>query len=165
MWFFRILGFIVLAVLAIGLGGVIFQSGYLAGLAVDGAAPAVVGPGYGYGWHGWGMGSVGGIVGLLVFLLVLFVFLGILRAIFGGGRGGWGRGGWGSGGYGHDPSHRFGPWEQRAREAHDEWHRSQASGGTGSTGGSGGSGGPGGPGGTGPSGGSFPNDPSPGGAA
>lgn len=157
MWFFRILGFIVLAVLAIGLGGVIFQSGYLAGLAVDGAAPAVVGPGYGYGWHGWGMGWVGGIVGFLVFLLVLFVFIGVLRAVFGGwGRGGWGRGGWGPGGPGHHSRDRFGPWEDRAREVHDEWHRREASGGTGGTGGTGSGG---------PSGATNPNDPSSGGVA
>jgi hypothetical protein len=159
MSFFRVLGAIVLAALVIGLAGAIFQTGYLAGVAADGAVPVVVGPGYGYGWHGWGMGWAGGIVGFFVFLFVIFIFLGILRAIFGGGRGGWGRGGWGPGGYGHDPSHRFGPWEQRAREAHDEWHRSRGSGGPV------GSGGPGGSGTTGPSGGTNPNEPPSGGAA
>jgi hypothetical protein len=157
MGFLRVLGVIVLALLAIGLGGAIFQTGYMAGLAADGAAPAVVGPGYGYGMHGWGMGWAGGIFGFFVFLLVFFIFIAILRAAFGGwGRGGWGRGGWGPGGYGHDGSHRFGPWEQRAREAHDEWHRSQGSGGSGGIGGSGTAG---------PSGGINPNEPPSGGAA
>jgi len=151
MWFFRILGFIVLAVLAIGLGGVIFQSGYLAGVAADGGAPVVVGPAYGYGWHGWGGGWVGGIVGIFVFLLVLFVFIGLLRAAFGGwGHVGRGRGGWGPGGYGDGSRHRFGPWEDRAREAHDEWHRREAADGSS---------------GSRPSGATNPDDPPSGGAA
>jgi hypothetical protein len=128
MGFFRVLGAIVLAILAVALGGVIFQTGYLAGLAADGAAPVVVGPGYGYGWHGWGFGPAGGFVGFIVFLLVFFVFIAILRAAFGAGRGAWGRGGWGPGGYGHHSSGRLGSWEERAREAHDEWHRREASG-------------------------------------
>ena len=157
MRFFRVIGFIVLAILAVGLAGAIFQAGYLAGLAADGAAPVVVGPAYGYGWHGWGWGLGGGIVGFLVFLFVLFVFLGILRAAFGGwGRGGREHGGWGPGGPGHDHLRsRFGPWEDRAREAHDEWHR-QAGGTTGTPG----TAGPSGPSGSGPS-----TDPSSGGAA
>jgi len=152
MGFFRVLGAIVLAVLAIGLAGAIFQTGYLAGVAADGGvAPVVVGNAYGWGW-----GFGGGLFHILGFLFFLILFFAILRAIFGAGRGGWGRGGWGPGGYGHDAGHRFGPWEQRAREAHDEWHRSQASGGTGAAGGSGS---------TGPSGGTSSNDPSAGGAA
>lgn len=126
MRFFRILGVIVLALLAVGLGGAIFQTGYLAGVAADGTAPVVVGPGYGYGW-GWGFG---GLFGFLGFLLFLFIFIAIVRAIVGGGRGGWGRGGWGPGGWDSDPSQRFGPWEERAREVHDEWHRREASGGS-----------------------------------
>jgi hypothetical protein len=155
MGFFRVLGAIVLAVLAIGLGAAIFQTGYLAGVAADGGvAPVVVGPGpgYGYGW-GWGWGFGGGVLHILGFLFFLFLFFAILRAAFGGGRRGWGRGGWGPGGYGHESGHRLGPWEQRAREAHDEWHRSQGSGGTG------------GPGTTGPSGGTKPDEPPSGGAA
>jgi len=163
MGFFRVLGAIVLVVLAIGLAGAIFQTGYLAGVAADGGvAPVVVGPGYGYGWHGWGWGFGGGILGILGFLFFLLVFIAILRAVFGGGRGGWGRGGWGRGGwgpggwgpggYGHHTG-RLGPWEERAREAHDEWHRR---GDSASTSGAGG---------TTPSGGSNPNDPPSGGAA
>jgi hypothetical protein len=136
MGFFRVLGVIVLAALAIGLGGAIFQTGYLAGVAADGGvAPVVVGPGYGYGW-GWGFG--GGLFHILGFLFFLFLFFAILRAVFGGwGRGrrngGWG-GSWGPG-YGHHASGRLGPWEERAREAHDEWHRQHDAGGAGSSGG------------------------------
>ena len=159
MTFFRAFAAIVLAILLVGLGAAIFQTGYLAGVAADGSAPVVVGPGYAYGWHGWGWGGglIGGIVGFFVFLFVIFLFFGLLRAAFGGwGRGGPGRGGWGPGGYGHGSGHRLGPWEDRAREAHDEWHRSQGAGGSGSVAGSGG-----------PSGGTNPNpnEPPSGGAA
>jgi len=128
MWFFRVLGTIVLAVLAVGLAGAIFQTGYLAGIAADGGAPVVVGPGY--GWHGWGWGFGGGLIGILGTILVFALFIGILKAIFGGGhRRDWSggpRGSWGPGG--HDGRHWAGPWEDRAREAHDEWHRRQAAG-------------------------------------
>jgi hypothetical protein len=130
MRFFRILGGIILVALAVGLAGSIFQTGYLAGVAADGGvAPVVVAPGYGWG-PGWGFG--GGLFHFLGTLFVIVLFVGLLRAIFGGGRRhGWSsgpRGGWGPGeGDGH---HRFGSWEDRAREAHDEWHRRQAAGGT-----------------------------------
>ncbi|HEX4897167.1 MAG TPA: hypothetical protein VFV53_02265 [Candidatus Limnocylindrales bacterium] len=163
MTFFRAFAAIVLAILLVGLGAAIFQTGYLAGVAADGSAPVVVGPGYGYGWGGWGWrgGLIGGIVGFFVFLFVIFLFIGLLRAAFGGwGRGGSGRGGWGPG-YGHGSGQRFGPWEQRAREAHDEWHRSRPSGGPGESGGVGGSGATGPWGATNPG----PNDPPSGGAA
>lgn len=137
MWFFRAFAVIVLAVLAVGLAGAIFQTGYLAGVVADGGAPVIVGPGYPYGWPvgGW----LGGIVGFLGFLVVLCIFIGILRAIFGGGRGGWGREhGWDKGGWGERPGHgRFASWEERARQAHDEWHRREATAGSGT--GSGGS--------------------------
>lgn len=122
MRFFRIAGGIVIAMLAIGLGGAIFQSGYLAGVAADGGAPVVVGPGFGWGW-----GFGGGLFHLLGTLFFIVLFVGLLRAIFGGGRrrewGGPG-GTWGPGG--HDGGHRFGAWEDRARQAHDEWHRRAA---------------------------------------
>lgn len=128
MGFFRVLGAIVLIALAVGLAGAIFQTGYLAGIAADGGAPVVVGPGYGYGWHGWGFG--GGLFGFLGMLLFFILFIGLLKAVFGGHRRGWGHGrgewgrGWGPGGPGEHGGHEgFGPWESRARELHDEWHR------------------------------------------
>ena len=121
MRWFRILGVIVLALLAVGLAGAIFQAGFLAGASADGSVPAYVGP---YGWHGWGWGFGGGLFGILGFLLFLFLFFAILRAVFGG----WGRGprgGWGGGRFYGD---RYGRWEDRAREIHDEWHRREESG-------------------------------------
>ena len=135
MTFFRVLGFIILAALAIGLGGAIFQSGYLAGVAADGAAPVVVNPAYGYG-PGWGWGFGGGLFHILGTILFIFIFFGILSAIFGAGRRGWGhggRGGWGRGDWDKGDHRRFGPWEDRAREAHDEWHRQQGAGGSGTS--------------------------------
>jgi hypothetical protein len=145
---FRVIGVVVLTLLAIGLGGVIYQAGYLAGAAAQGTAQVVVGPGYGYGW-GWGFG--GGLLSIFGFLLFAFIFFAILRAAFGGwGRGGYGHGGWGPGGYTRRSGERFGQWEDRAREVHDEWHRGQASSDAGRTGPDGAAGSPGKPSGSGP---------------
>jgi hypothetical protein len=87
--------------------------------------------GWGYGWHG-GF-SFFGFLGTLFFIFLLF---GLLRAAFGRGRG-WGPGRWGGpGGPGgwdrHDPR----GWEGRAKEIHDEWHRTHDQGGSSNTGGS-----------------------------
>ncbi len=130
------IAFLVIAALAIG-GGFIANTAYQAGLsanvtvlgagvdAADGTvvAPVVVpGYGYGYGWGGWGPGFGHGfsIFGLLGTLFVLFLLIGLIRAFGFRGRGGWGGpGGWGGQG-GPGASH---PWETRARERHDEWHR------------------------------------------
>lgn len=136
MGFFRVVGGIILAVLAIGLAGAIFQTGYLAGAA--GTGTAVAGPAYGWGW-GWGFG--GGLVHFLGFLFFVILFFALMRAIFGGHRHGWGdsRGygrGWGHDGRGHDGHpgpEGFRPWEDRARQIHDEWHRRQDSPATSST--------------------------------
>ena len=128
MGFFRIVGGIILAVLAIGLAGAIFQTGYMAGAA--GTGTAVAGPAYGWGW-GWGWGFGGGLFHLLGLFLFVVIFLAILRVVFGGHRRDWGHGprggrGWGHDGYGDNPGpERFGPWEDRARQIHDEWHRRQ----------------------------------------
>ena len=110
MRWFRILGVIVLALLAVGLAGAIFQAGFLAGASADGSVPAYVGP---YGWHGWGWGFGGGLFGILGFLLFLFLFFAILRAVFGG----WGRGprgGWGGGRPGGGCQSRATPMETAA---------------------------------------------------
>ena len=125
MGIFRAFAWVVLLILAIGLGGAIFQSGYLAGLAAEGGG-AVVNPGFGYGW-GWGWGFGGGLFGILALLFFLFLFIAILRAAFGGHRG-WGPGPKGWGGYG-DHHGRDGRWEERAREVHEEWHRREGQGG------------------------------------
>ena len=133
----RILAVILLvAVLAIG-GGLIATTAYQAGLSTavttaTGSAGTVVAPvvvpaygyGYGYGWH-----AGFGFFGLLGTLLFLFIVFALLRAIFwrgGPGRRGWGPGGYGGYGYGKGPDgsgHGHGPWDTRANEAFDEWHR------------------------------------------
>lgn len=130
MRFFRFLGGVLLVVLTIGLIGSVFQAGYLAGAAgtTAGAVPA---PWYG-GWaYGWGFGGFH----LLGTLFTIFIIFALLRLVFGGGRrdhgggygGGWGRGWghgpWTSGGPNPGDASRFGPWEERARELHDDWHR------------------------------------------
>ncbi len=131
MGFFRIVGGIILAVVTIGLAGAIYQTGYLAGAAgTAGAAnPAVVGPLWGWGW-GWGFG--GGLFHLLGLIFFVFLFFGLLRLVFGGRGRGWGPGsrgyrrGWMPGEYDdHRAPDRFGPWEDRARQVHDDWHRRQ----------------------------------------
>lgn len=133
MGFFRVIGGLLLALLLVGVGAAIYQTGVGVGTAgaagaagvAGGTAPVVVGPAYGYGW-GWGFG--GGLFHILGFIFFLVIFFAILRAIFGGHRRGWGGGwgrGWGPGGYGDHPGQQFGPWEDRARQAHDEWHRRQ----------------------------------------
>jgi hypothetical protein len=130
---------LLIAVLAIG-GGLIATSAYQAGLhtavttvATDGATvvtPVVV-PGYGYG-YGWGFGGPGfGFFGFLFGLFFLFLIFGLIRAMFWRGRG-YGRG-WGPGGYGgwgkdwgpggpNDPS-GTNPWQSRAHQTFDDWHR------------------------------------------
>ena len=152
------IGFLIVAALLVG-GSVVANVAYQAGVqtavtTVAASAPAGtvvtpvapgVGPyGYGYGYGpGWGWHGGGfGIGGFLVGLFFLFIFFGLIRAAFGRGRG-WGGhgGGWGyrggPGGWsGHDQNGER-PWETRAREVHDAWHRDQAgSGGTPPTGGS-----------------------------
>ncbi len=126
---------LLVAVLAIG-GGLIATSAYQAGLdtaitTVAGSGGTVVTPvvvpAYGYGWHPFGIGF--GIFGFLATLFFLFIVFGLIRAIFfrggpsrhgGWGPGGGGRGGpGGPGGYGHGHS----PWETRAHETFDGWHR------------------------------------------
>ena len=139
---------LLVAVLAIG-GGLIATSAYQAGLntaittvAVTGGtvvAPVIV-PAYGYGYGGQPFGF--GFFHFLATLFFLFIVFGLLRAIFfrggpghrgGHGSGGWGgpgghgRGGWGGPGGpdGHtaDGSQGRSPWESRAHETFDDWHR------------------------------------------
>lgn len=129
MRFFRFLGGVLLVVLTIGLIGSVFQAGYLAGAAgtTAGAVPA---PWYG-GWaYGWGFGGFH----LLGTLFTIFIIFALLRLVFGGrgrdhGRGyggwgrGWGHGPWTPGGPNAGDAPRFGAWEERARDLHDDWHR------------------------------------------
>ena len=123
----RILLVVVLVGTAIGIGVTAYDAGVTSGLAQTGQV--VVAPGAypvaPYVGYGWGFGHGFGFFGFFGFLLILFLVFGLIRAAFGGRRG------WGPGG----PGHRHGggpggdwrgsPWETRAREVHDEWHRGQ----------------------------------------
>jgi len=138
----RIIAVVLLVGLIGGVGVGVYQAGFVAGVASDGATVVAPFAGYGYGWgfgHGFGFF---GFLGTLLFFLLIF---GLLRAVFWRGPRGWGRGPWGYGHHGPDGPDRPGgpegfrgsPWEDRAREVHDEWHRREGGGSTGgSTGGS-----------------------------
>lgn len=136
-----IIAILVIAALAIS-GGFIANTAYQAGLAANvtviqagagagaaaGAGGTVVAPvvvpayGWGWGWHGFGPGF--GFFGFLGALFFLFLFIGLIRFAFGFGR--WGsRGGWG----GHGGPRGWGgpeasPWEARAHQTFEDWHRS-----------------------------------------
>ena len=132
---------VILAIAAVAVGGAfIAQTAYQAGIAanVTVVAPATTGttsgdgtvvapvvvPAYGWGWgHGFGWGPGFSIFGFLVTLFVILLFIGLIRALtFRGGPGRWGPGGPGRWG-GPDHDHGSSPWEARAREHFDAWHR------------------------------------------
>jgi len=144
---------LLLTVGAAAIGVSIYNAGIAQGAAqaAAGTGSTVVVPAYGWGW-GWGGWGFGGLFfGFFGFLFLLFVIGAIFRLAFGwgrrGGRRGWGYGpgygpgGWGGSGGQGSPSgagpdaFRGSPWEARARQIHDEWHRGQAEAGptTGST--------------------------------
>ena len=108
---------------AVGLGVTAYNAGVTAGLAETGRVVVNDGPylapGGAYVGYGWGYGHGFGFFGGLLFLILLFA---LIRAAFGGGRRGWGRhgSGWGPAGW-RDEGGRS--WEDRARDAHDTWHR------------------------------------------
>jgi hypothetical protein len=126
---------LLVAILAIG-GGIIANTAYQAGLSTAvtttiASGSTVVTPvvvpayGYGIGWHPFGFGF--GLFWLFGTLFFLFIVFALVRAILWRGgpgrRGGWGPGGWGGpagqGTYGTDRS----PWESRAHDTFDDWHR------------------------------------------
>jgi len=109
----------------VGIGVMAYDAGVSTGLAQTGNV--VVSPGgypvAPYVGYGWGFGH--GFFGFFGTLLFLFLVFALIRAAFGGRRG------WGPGGYGHGRGEGHGdwrgsPWESRAREIHDEWHKGQA---------------------------------------
>jgi len=125
----RVIAALVLVGLLGAVGVSIYQAGFVAGAASEGTTVVAPYVGYGYGW-GWGIGH--GFFGFFGTLLVIFIIFGLLRAIFWRGPR-WGRGGWGYGhhGYGYGKGEGFerfrgSPWEDRAREVHDEWHRRES---------------------------------------
>jgi hypothetical protein len=93
--------------LAVGIAG--YQIGISQQIAAvaPGAAPAVAPVAYGY--YPWHMGFGFGFLGFLFPLFLFFIFFGLLRAAFWGGRGGWG---------GH---YRGRQWD-RLEEIHKELH-------------------------------------------
>jgi hypothetical protein len=129
---------VLVALLAIG-GGAIANTAYQAGLstavttAVSNGATVVApvvnpvyGYGYGYGGYGPGFGFGHGIFGFFGTLIFLFLIIGLLRAVFFGGRHGrrgpgWGGHGWG--GPGWDPESRKTHFESRFQGTFDDWHR------------------------------------------
>jgi hypothetical protein len=105
---------------AVGLGVTAYNAGVTAGLAETGRVVVNDGPylAPGGSYVGYGLGHGFGFFGGLLFLILLFA---LVRAAFGGRRG-WGRHGssWVAGGW-RDEQGRS--WEERARDAHDAWHR------------------------------------------
>jgi hypothetical protein len=115
----RVIAGIVLALVVAALGIGAYQLGVQAGLAQDAGAtvaPAVAPYAY-YGWHPFGFGfGVLGFFGTVLFFLLIFV---LIRAAVFGGRGRR----WGGPGYGGPRGWNGGPWEQRAHETFEDWHR------------------------------------------
>jgi hypothetical protein len=112
---------------AIFLGIGAYNAGVTQGLIESGQVtapgPYVGGP-YVGGWgYGYGGGPGFGLFGFLATIFFIFLVIGLVRAAFGRKRS-WGGGGWGGPrGWERWDRHEHGPWEARAREIHDEWHR------------------------------------------
>jgi hypothetical protein len=98
------------------LGGLIAVGAYDAGLsqAVVQTAPAANGAPVAYYPHpyGWGFGFFP--FGFLFPLFGIFIFFGLLRMLFWGGRGYYGHRGWYGDGQQHDVPSRFEDWHKRA---------------------------------------------------
>ena len=115
----RVIAGIVLALIVAGIGIGAYQLGIQAGQVQEAGATvasAVVPYAY-YGWHPFGFGfGFFGFFGTLLFFLLIFV---LIRAIVFGGR----RRRWGGPGNGGPRGWHGGPWENRARETFEDWHR------------------------------------------
>ena len=118
-----LVGFLVLG--AIGLGVTAYNAGVSAGLAHEGTVVVSGGayPVAPYAGWGWGLGRGFPFFWFFGGLIFLFIVFGLIRAAFGGPRGGWGRG-YGRGSYANGwRDEQVRTWEDRARETHDAWHR------------------------------------------
>jgi len=115
--FFRFIAFLLLVGLLVLVGTNIYNAGVSAGIASDIgnaiASGAPIPAGYYYGpyagapWgHGFGFG------GFLLGLLFLFLFFGLLRAVFG-----WGR--WN----GHHGEGGYSKWGRSRRDYFADWHK------------------------------------------
>ena len=112
----RVLLAVILIVVVAGLGFYAYNIGLGQGLAESGkiVAPDGAGPSAGaapYAYGPWFRGPFFdfGIFSCFVPILFLFLFYGLLRAIFGHGPRGWGR--------------HYGPWNREVPPAFEEWHR------------------------------------------
>jgi hypothetical protein len=141
----RAIAFVLLLVVIGGLGVLAYNAGVSTGVSqqaqvvVQDGQPVAVVPyaPYPY-WHG-GFGFFG----FIFWILGFFLIIGLLRAIFGwgrGGRGGWGRHGYyggpaGPGGPGFGPAGPYGDRMDRVADWHRELHRRDEAGSAGSPGG------------------------------
>jgi hypothetical protein len=119
--FFGFLAGLIVVGLLVGLGAGVYQAGVAQGIIDAGRFPAGTNvPVAGYGDHGPGF------LGILFGLFLLFLFFGLLRAAFGGGRG-WGpRHGYGYGpGWGKGFGPEGGPesWREARDRRIEDWHR------------------------------------------
>jgi hypothetical protein len=121
----------------IAIGSGIYQAGVAQGIVDAGRVPAgaavgMAGYGFGWGFHPFGF------LGLLFPLFFLFLLFGIIRAIFGFGRGrswshrhdGYGDGGWGKGGPGYGPEGWREERERRMADLHRRLHDEEAASGS-----------------------------------
>jgi hypothetical protein len=111
--FGRFIAFLVLFGLLAVAGVAVYNAGVTAGINSDIASGAAIPAGY-YSGAYWGHPGGFGFGGFLIGLLFLFLFFGLLRAIFGFGR--WGHHG---GDYGKG---RYGGWQNRMDSWHEEQH-------------------------------------------
>ncbi len=121
----RILVVLLLVLAAAGIAVVAYNAGVAQGLAAAGepSTPGVVGPYRGYPGP-YFFPPFGFFFGFLGLLLVVFLIVGLVRALTWGGRRGWAdRGHWPDGG-----------WAGGARPTFEEWHRRAHGGGREDTG-------------------------------
>jgi len=121
---FRALAVVLLIAVVIGGGAMVYDAGINAGLqqaaeAASSGQPVAVAP-YPYAPYRWGGGFGFGIVSFFVWIVVFFLFLGLVRAAFGWGR--WGGGGRFGGGRWAGPGGPGGPGGAGRRSV-EEWHR------------------------------------------
>ena len=120
--FFRFIAFLLFVGLLAVVGVSIYNAGVSAGISTDignaiaSGAPIPAGYYYGpYVGHPWGGGFGFGFGGFLIGIFFLFLFFGLLRAIFGFGR-------WGHHGGGYSKFGRHGGWNEYMGSWHDEQH-------------------------------------------
>jgi len=102
---------IAILVLAVVVGLVGYQIGVTQNIAAQLPAASGAPVPYYYPYH-WGFGFGFGIFGFLFWILAIFLFFGLLRAAFGGGRG-----------WGHRYGYMHGPWSDEARARMEDLHK------------------------------------------